>query len=276
MSDQTWVLLNIKQYCFDKDSKFFEEMLLGFGQTILKIEGGSYYQYYLLKKMYEYAKVIKKDRWLEAEKLIKKEPEIAYLYAKFVIKGRWPEAEKLIKKEPEIAYIYAKFVIKGRWPEAEKNIRKCSSSARKYAKYVLKKRWKVIEKNLTSICDFSDYVQHVLKSPNSKLESLFLEKLSNCSNWEKTEFVQKAVNYCVRIKKKRWIEAEQYFANSAYIENYCRFLKKDEKAKEEFRNKILICALMNDDSIDSYGDAHYVSFNYAKQYLENSKETAAV
>lgn len=253
MSDQNWVLLNIKQYCFDsthpKDSKFFEEMLLGFGQTILKIEGGSYYQYYLLKKMYEYAKVIKKDRWLEAEKLIKKEPEIAYLYAKFVIKGRWPEAEK--------------------------NIRKCSSSARKYAKYVLKKRWKVIEKNLTSIWDFSDYVQHVLKSPNSKLESLFLEKLSNCSNWEKREFVQKAVNYCVRIKKKRWIEAEQYFANSAYIENYFRFLKKDEKAKEEFRNKILIFALMNDDSIDSYGYGGQ-NFNYAKQYLENSKETAAV
>jgi hypothetical protein len=37
-----------------------------------------------------------------------------------VMKQRWPEAEPMIRTDPEWAYRYAMDVLKQRWPEAEK------------------------------------------------------------------------------------------------------------------------------------------------------------
>ena len=68
---------------------------------------------------YWYAKNIIKDRWPEAEEIIKNDPKWSYYYARDVIKGRWLDAEEYIKKDPEWAYRYAKDIIKGRWLEAE-------------------------------------------------------------------------------------------------------------------------------------------------------------
>jgi len=47
-----------------------------------------------------------------------------YQYAELVIKGRWPEAEHILFKNPKRAYWYAADIIKDRWPEAEPYIKK--------------------------------------------------------------------------------------------------------------------------------------------------------
>ena len=67
-----------------------------------------------------YAIDVIKDRWLEAEPIIMRDPVWACEYAKTVIKGRWPEAEETILKDHRSMYLYARNVIKGRWPEAER------------------------------------------------------------------------------------------------------------------------------------------------------------
>jgi len=69
--------------------------------------------------LYWYAAKVMKNRWLEAEEVIKRDPKWACLYALNVIKGRWTEAEDVIKNDPKWAYDYAKRIIKGRWVEAE-------------------------------------------------------------------------------------------------------------------------------------------------------------
>ena len=66
-----------------------------------------------------YARNVIKDRWIEAEEYIKKNPRWAYYYAQDVIKDRWIEAEEYIMKDPHWAYCYAQYVIKDRWIEAE-------------------------------------------------------------------------------------------------------------------------------------------------------------
>lgn len=48
-----------------------------------------------------------------------KKPKICYHYALYIIKDRWPEAEDIIKTDAWIVYLYARNVIKSRWPEAE-------------------------------------------------------------------------------------------------------------------------------------------------------------
>ncbi len=70
----------------------------------------------------QYAVDVIKNRWPEAEEIIKSDPICAYWYSKAVIKGRWPEAEETIKTVPLYAYAYAKDVIKCRWLEAEEII----------------------------------------------------------------------------------------------------------------------------------------------------------
>ena len=82
-----------------------------------------------------------KERWLEGEEAIKKDPQWAYEYAVDVIKGRWPEAEEVIKKDPGWAYSYAKEIIKGRWPEAEEVISKDPRWACEYAENVVNGKW---------------------------------------------------------------------------------------------------------------------------------------
>ena len=60
---------------------------------------------------YWYARHVVKDRWLEAEPVITKDPHRAYYYAHDVIKGRWPEAEPVIMKDPEWADLYNQNVL---------------------------------------------------------------------------------------------------------------------------------------------------------------------
>ena len=68
MANQNWVLINIKQYCFDNSNKddveFFEQMLLGLLDSMSKIKVGirryNYYDWYLCKKAYEHSKIIRK------------------------------------------------------------------------------------------------------------------------------------------------------------------------------------------------------------------------
>ena len=57
------------------------------------------------------------------EHIIKKSPTHAYQYAYIIKKGRWVEAEPIIRKYPWYAYNYARNIMKCRWIEAEDVIR---------------------------------------------------------------------------------------------------------------------------------------------------------
>ena len=46
-----------------------------------------------------------------------KDPHYAYLYARLIIKDRWIEAEPYIIIDSRYAYRYAKYVINGKLPE---------------------------------------------------------------------------------------------------------------------------------------------------------------
>lgn len=262
MSQQDWCLISIKQYVFNnsnaKDREFFETFLLGLMKVscidLKKIAARGYYDWYSCKKAYEYCKIVRKDRWPEAEKYIIRSPEIAYLYAKNVIKGRWPEAEKNIKKNSNAARRYAKYVLKGRWPEAEKGIfKKIKNQHASY--YNLHDQWQ--------------YIKHLTKMPNKNFEKNVLEEFEKqkgigCYN---TQYV---LEYILKFKKKRWEEIEMHLANSRYVSRYMDFLNSEED-KEEFKNKVLAMAL-SDVPHPNYSHRK----NYAKEYLETSKEKVAV
>jgi len=74
---------------------------------------------------YFYARDVLYDRFKKGEPVILNEaiadPRRAHIvpYMRDVVRGRWPEAEHIIIKYPEMAYIYAKYSLKGRWVEAE-------------------------------------------------------------------------------------------------------------------------------------------------------------
>ena len=270
MANQDWVLINIKQYCFDNSKKndveFFEAMLLGMLDSVtkIKVDGNNshnYYDWYLCKKAYEHSKIIRKGE-------------------------RWPEAEKHIKKCAEIAYLYAKFVIKGRWPEAERYIKKERSAARKYAKYILKAPWKSAEKKIFDIgetfstfgtSDSFDYVLNVTKKPNKKLENSiqnwFIE--NNDPTLSQREYMKKsilkdAMRYLKKVKKSQWKELEIEITKSPHIGEYWKIIKKDNEASDIFYNKVIIAAMMKENNED---------VNYAKSWLKsnprNTKDTAA-
>ncbi len=280
MANQNWVLINIKQYCFDNSNKknveFFEQMLLGLLDSMSKIKN-NYYDWYLCKKAYEHSKFIRKGE-------------------------RWPEAEKHIKKCPEIAYLYAKFVIKDRWLEAERYIKKCPSSARKYAKYVLKARWKSAEKTILSSLETDprhlgyhsfgtrkegfDYVINVVKKPNKQLENSILSYFADAKVEVNSEYMKKvilrdAIRYLKKVKKSRWEELELEITCSPHIKDYWEIIKKDKKASEIFYNKVVMSAMMPREQKESnvYRDTVDPNFNYAQAWLKsnprNAKDNAA-
>lgn len=84
------------------------------------------------------------NRWPEAEPVIMKDPEYAYLYASHILKRPWPAAEPYIMKAPYWAYSYAYDInLKNRepWPEAEPYIMKDPLSAYHYSLDILKRPW---------------------------------------------------------------------------------------------------------------------------------------
>jgi len=279
MANQNWVLINIKQYCFDNSNKddveFFEQMLLGLLDSMSKIKVGirryNYYDWYLCKKAYEHSKIIRKGE-------------------------RWPEAEKHIKRCPEIAYLYAKFVIKDRWPEAERYIKKCPDSARRYAKYVLKAPWKSAEK---TIMDFGktyysygtgkdgfDYVINVVKKPNKQLENSILNWFveanaeqdgSRTNIYNRRAILKDVMRYLSKVKKSRWEELELEITNSPHIKDYWEIIKKDKKVSEIFYNKVVMSAMMPREQQEHMN--HQENFNYAQSWLKsnprNAKDNAA-
>lgn len=94
----------------------------------------AYYLALRLKDLYKNNKNIKKYL-LELEKVIMKEPELAYLYASNILNRAWPEAEPYIMKVPFTAYKYARQVLKRRWPEAEPSINRDKVTSEFYNNY---------------------------------------------------------------------------------------------------------------------------------------------
>ena len=94
----------------------------------------AYYLALRLNDLYKNNKKVK-TYLLELEKVIMKEPELAYLYASNILNRAWPEAEPYIMKVPFTAYKYARQVLKRRWPEAEPTIKKDKVTSEFYNNY---------------------------------------------------------------------------------------------------------------------------------------------
>ena len=77
------------------------------------------HDYDLADDIVEYASVITKARWPEAEKVLLKDKDKSpcLAYAVYVVHGRWEEYERAIIDDPHDCYEYARCIIKGRLPE---------------------------------------------------------------------------------------------------------------------------------------------------------------
>ena len=88
------------------------------------------------KQAYYHALNIVKERWLEAEDIIKTDPYYAYWYARNIIKRRWLEGEDSIKNDPCWSYYYALDIIKGKLPENMHNSMLCHALKDSENRYV--------------------------------------------------------------------------------------------------------------------------------------------
>jgi len=88
----------------------------------------------------EYAYLIR-ERFLEGEPAIAKDPERAAGYAISILKKRWPEAEAAITTNPQGAYQYATHILKRPWPEGEVAIAKSPRWSYHYASQLLEHRF---------------------------------------------------------------------------------------------------------------------------------------
>ena len=162
-----------------------------------------------IRTLCDYARLIIKDRWLEAEPYIMQDADWAYYYALEVIGGRWPEAEPIIKQS-DSAVVYARDVIGGRWPEAEPIIKQ-SDSAVAYASDVIKGRWLEIEPYIIEDPTFAYiYARDVIKGRWPEAEPYIIE--DPIYAWR----------YARDVIKDRWLEAEPYIKqNKQMFISYC-------------------------------------------------------
>jgi hypothetical protein len=114
------------------------------------------------------------------EDIIKTNPGVSVEYARLVIKGRWEEAEKCISESHYDSRRYAQEVLKGRFPEYEKKIDKMPVEAVAYA-CVIKKRTPFAEKHIIkgSIENLFNYIRRVIKGRLLEAE----EKIAKKPKW---------------------------------------------------------------------------------------------
>jgi hypothetical protein len=164
------------------------------------------------KALYRYAlKIMKGERWPEAEPYIMKDPEWAFWYAHNVMgRERWPEAEPYIMKDPRWASWYALNVMKGeRWLEAEPYIMKSPEWAYYYADKIMKgERWPEAEPYIMKDPEQAFYYALMVINRNNK-------NYREMERWPEAEpYIMKdpelAYWYATDMMKKRWPEAEPY------------------------------------------------------------------
>ena len=143
---------------------------------------------------YYYAKNIIKDRWLEAENTIMRDPERARWYHLYMIDGdpgniinaissvvrSWVKRESNIDKlkslmeppikDPEICCNYASKILHERWREAESLIINYPEWACRYASRIIKGPWPEAEEIIGSshtwgliygaMCNGQEYIRH--------------------------------------------------------------------------------------------------------------------
>jgi hypothetical protein len=128
----------------------------------------------------DYARLVIKDRWPEAEELAlsNKCTNLIVDYSKNVIKGRWKEGEEVLVNnvkyhELRTLYYYSRYVIKDRWPEAEKKIESYTRTSTSYFNFIKKLVEKTLKnKNYEKTVDYLSY-EHFGKIVNT-LERKYL------------------------------------------------------------------------------------------------------
>ncbi len=96
-------------------------------------------------RLAQYAGIVVRGPWPEAEQYIKKDPVAAYEYAAVALKHRWEDGEPIIATHAKASVLYARDVIGGRWEEAESTIMKSIWDSYAYSISVMNYRWVEME-----------------------------------------------------------------------------------------------------------------------------------
>jgi len=264
MSNNKWLSLDLRYGCSwhssNKEKKQTEKILL----AALKIEHSepdgpfaNYYKHYLCRKAYEYAKNVKRERWIETERYIKKYPTLAYLYSKYVIQGRWIQAEKYIATSADSARLYAQYVMKKPWKKAEEILFvDFNDDLSDYQPEI---------RQVQNLHESYYYIKNVTKKRNSKFEKLLIELSNQPRNTRFSRVPKLAYNYCRFMIKGRFEEIENLLVDSRYNKEYSELLSPNEK--EEFTNKVIMNGIEHgDEKISPFEMSYDYGIKWVKDY----------
>lgn len=164
-----------------------------------------------LRAALTYARDVIGDRWPEAEAALASDGDLAVQYAREVVKGRWEAAEAAILTSPRAAATYADAVLNSPWPEAESAISNHGIAAAGYAERILKRRWPEAEAAILGAGDAAvTYAATVIRGRWPALESVLVQlhdgqdELAVGQNFS----VDAAVRYAVEVMKAPWATLE--------------------------------------------------------------------
>jgi len=194
--------------------------------------------------------VAMKQRWPEAEPIIKTSPKWAREYALNVLGETWPDAEPYIMTDPQSAVVYA-IHLKGRWPEAEKYIKQDPGYAILYARKLFNKGERFLEAEPYIEKDARmafEYAQRIIKGEWPDAEKYIMQDPQVAYNyaayvredrWPAAEPIimrdpQVAYKYAYAFINGEWPEAEPYIMTEPYTAYaYARFLKRERWPEAE-------------------------------------------
>ena len=183
-----------------------------------------------------YCRRIRKCRLIEAENRLFRERKAKplYQYADLVVRGRWPDAETIIATDAEAAYLYATWVIDGRFPLAEKTILASEQFKGPYLRLIGITEEEVLETNpeATELIDSGD--EDLIEGQVKNRCKVIFENKEVDSD-PKNDFERKLldskdpwnlVKYCLNNRYKRWPEAEP-------------IIKEDPRAAKVYAHRII-------------------------------------
>ena len=160
-----------------------------------------------LRASLTYARDVIGDRWPEAEAALASDGDLAAQYAREVIKGRWEAAEATILTSPRAAATYAETILNRPWPEAESVILDDGIAAAGYAERVLERRWPEAEAAILEAGDAAvSYAAAVIGGRWPALESSLVQLHDSQDEWDvgPNFSVDAAVRYADEVMKAPW------------------------------------------------------------------------
>lgn len=191
-----------------------------------------------------------KVRMREAEDMIARYPQTAYLYARDVLKGPFPKAERFMAKNRNISLLYASQVTLMPFPEAEPLFLEDSMTAARYASFVLGMPWAegeaIIKEDPKAALL---YIRSVLGQPWEEAEEI-IATCPLCS-----------MEYALYIVRGRFIAGEPHILKST--EDAQRYLKLVYQERNRIPLELQFKILQRNDNEENGAGGHWkAALNY--------------